>query len=230
MRGRLGRAARWLAILLLAPGALSVLWVGVYRFVDPPLTFLIARDRLAGVPVAREPVRLADVGRNLPRAVIAAEDSRFCSHRGFDIEAIEQAMESNRAGGRLRGASTISQQVAKNAFLWPGRTWVRKGLEAWFTFWLETLLSKRRILELYLGIAEWGPGVFGAEAAARHHFGKPAARLSAGEAARLAAVLPSPIRLKAAAPGAATRRHARAIERRMRLVARDGLDRCLQSA
>ncbi len=230
MRGRLGRAARWLAILLLAPGALSVLWVGVYRFVDPPLTFLIARDRLAGVPVAREPVRLADVGRNLPRAVIAAEDSRFCSHRGFDIEAIEQAMESNRAGGRLRGASTISQQVAKNAFLWPGRTWVRKGLEAWFTFWLETLLSKRRILELYLGIAEWGPGVFGAQAAARHHFGKPAARLSAGEAARLAAVLPSPIRLKAAAPGAATRRNARAIERRMRLVARDGLDRCLQSA
>lgn len=213
--------------LLLAIVAASALWVGAYRFVDPPLTWLIARDRLAGTPVKHDPVPLGDIARHLPRAVIAAEDSRFCSHRGFDVEAIEKAMKANEGGGRLRGASTISQQVAKNAFLWPGRTWVRKGLEAWFTFLLEALLPKRRIMELYLKIAEWGRGVFGAEAAARHYFGKPAARLTKSEAARLAAILPSPIKRDATSPGPYTRRYARTIERRMRVVERDGLDACL---
>jgi monofunctional biosynthetic peptidoglycan transglycosylase len=214
--------------LVLALALLSVGWVGIYRFVDPPLTWLVVRDRLSGVPVKREVLPLAEMGKALPRAVIAAEDSRFCAHRGFDVEAIEAALEANREGRRLRGGSTISQQVAKNAFLWPGRTWVRKGLEAWFTFWLETLWPKRRVMEVYLNLAEWGRGVFGGEAAARHYFGKPAKDLSRAEAARLAAILPSPIKRDAARPGRHTARYARAIERRMRVVAGDGLDACLR--
>lgn len=219
----------WRLVLLgLGLALLSVAWVAAYRVIDPPITFLMARDRLRGIEVRRDVVPLAAIAPALPRAVIASEDSRFCTHRGFDVEAIEAAMEANREGRRLRGASTISQQVAKNAFLWPGRTWVRKGLEAWFTFWLELLWPKARIMEVYLNLAEWGPGIHGAEAAARHAFGKPAARLTPGEAARLAAILPSPLRRDAASPGRQTARYARTIERRMRVVARDGLESCLR--
>ncbi len=223
MAGCLWRLVQLVLVLAL----LSVLWVGLYRVVDPPLTLIMARDRLAGVELRRTRVPLAAMGRALPRAVIAAEDSRFCLHQGFDFEAIEAAMEANREGRRLRGASTISQQVAKNAFLWPGRSWLRKALEAWFTFWLERLWPKARIMEVYLNLAEWGRGVYGAEAAARHHFGKPAARLSRAEAARLAAVLPAPVARDASNPGRFTVRHARTIERRMRVVEAEGLDGCL---
>ncbi|MFQ3594838.1 MAG: monofunctional biosynthetic peptidoglycan transglycosylase [Sphingomonadaceae bacterium] len=220
---------RNLLVLLFLAAALSIFWVAAYRVVDPPATSLMLRDRLAGLSVKRETRPLADISPHLPRAVIAAEDSNFCSHRGFDLEAIEKALEANREGGRLRGGSTISQQVAKNAFLWPGRTWLRKGLEAWFTFWLETLLPKPRIMELYLNIVEWDRGVYGAEAAAQGYFGKPAARLSRQEAARLAAILPSPVDRSAARPGRWTRRYAGTIEARMRVVARDGLDACLRA-
>lgn len=213
--------------LVLAMMLLSVGWVGLYRFVDPPATWLMVRDRLAGVAIERQVLPLEAMGRALPRAVIAAEDSRFCSHRGFDVEAIEAALEANRDGGRLRGGSTLSQQVAKNAFLWPGRTWVRKGLEAWFTVWLEALWPKRRVMEVYLNLAEWDRGVFGGEAAARHYFRTAASDLSPVQAARLAAILPSPIKRDAARPGRHTARHARAIERRMRVVAADNLDACL---
>lgn len=221
------RLLRALFVLGLALAFLSVASVGLYRFVDPPLTYPMLRDRLAGKPVTREVVPLEAMAPHLPRAVIAAEDSRFCTHRGFDTEAIEAALRANREGGRLRGASTISQQVAKNAFLWPGRTWLRKGLEAWFTFWLELLWTKSRIMEVYLNLAEWDAGVFGAEAASRGYFGKSAARLTAPEAARLAAILPAPLSRSASRPGPYTARHARTIERRMRIVARDGLDSCL---
>lgn len=207
---------------------LSVGWVGLYRVVDPPVTFLMLRDRLAGKEVQRQGVPLSAISPHLPRAVIAAEDSRFCQHRGFDREAIEAALRSNQEGGRLKGASTLSQQVAKNAFLWPGRTWLRKGLEAWFTFWLELLWPKARVMEVYLNIVEWDAGVFGAEAAARHYFGKPAARLTAAESARLAAILPSPVTRNAARPGRYTARYARTIEKRMRVVKGDGLDVCLR--
>lgn len=218
------------ALLSLAVAAilLSVGWVGLYRVVDPPVTFLMLRDRLAQQQVKHEPVPLNAMSPHLPRAVIAAEDSRFCEHRGFDTQAIEAALRSNQEGGRLKGASTISQQVAKNAFLWPGRTWVRKGLEAWFTFWLELLWPKARIMEVYLNIVEWDAAVFGAEAAAGHYFRKPAAKLTAPEAARLAAILPSPIKRDAARPGRYTARYARTIEKRMRVVKRDGLDACLR--
>ncbi|WP_318771760.1 monofunctional biosynthetic peptidoglycan transglycosylase [Thermaurantiacus sp.] len=218
---------RGLGVVVMALGGLSVLWVALYRVVDPPVTVLMLVERWAGRPIEREVRPLTHLGRHLPRAVIAAEDARFCWHAGFDPDAIAEAWAENRAGGRLRGASTISQQVAKNAFLWPGRTWFRKALEAWFTLWVELLWPKARIMEVYLNLAEWGPGVFGAEAAARHHFGKPARALTASEAARLAAVLPSPLARDPARPGRWTARHARRIEARMRVVARNGLDACL---
>ncbi|MFN7175122.1 MAG: monofunctional biosynthetic peptidoglycan transglycosylase [Thermaurantiacus tibetensis] len=228
MAGGLRRLALALVRLALALALLSVAWVAAYRFVDPPATSLTLRDRLQGIPVMRQPVPLAAMSPALARAVIAAEDSRFCAHRGFDVEAIEAAIESNREGRRLRGASTISQQVAKNAFLWPGRTWLRKGLEAWFTIWLELLWPKARVMEVYLNLAEWDRGVYGAEAAAQRYFGKSAARLTRSEAARLAAILPSPIARNAARPGHFTARYARAIEKRMRVVETDGLDSCLR--
>nr|WP_255696654.1 monofunctional biosynthetic peptidoglycan transglycosylase [Sandaracinobacteroides sayramensis] len=207
--------------------AFSLLWVGVYRFLDPPTTYLMIRDRLNGVEVKQQWVGLDEMSRHIPRAVIAAEDSRFCEHRGFDVEAIEKAMEANEKGRKLRGGSTISQQTAKNAFLWPGRTMVRKGVEAWFTILIEFLWGKPRIMEVYLNIAEFGRGVFGVEAASRHYFDKPASKLSRQEAARLAAILPQPIQRDAASPGRYTRRYADRIASRTRVVANDGLDGCI---
>jgi monofunctional biosynthetic peptidoglycan transglycosylase len=133
-------------------------------------------------------------------AVIASEDQTFPSHHGFDLKSINNALEERESGKRVRGASTISQQVAKNLFLWPGKSWIRKGLEAWFTVLIETLWPKHRILEVHLNVAELGRGIYGVGAAAKIYFHKPASRLNANEAALLAAVLPNPIRLKAAAP------------------------------
>lgn len=217
-----------LARLLIGLVLLSLVWVLAYRWVGPPATYLMIRDRLAGLEVRHQPVPLSAISINLARAVIAAEDSTFCSHRGFDLAAIEKAKVANEAGGRLRGASTISQQTAKNAFLWPGRTWLRKGLEAWFTVLIEGLWGKARIMEAYLNIAEWGRGIYGAEAAARHYFGKPARDLTRAEAARLAAILPQPIKRDAASPGRYTRRYAATIQARMRVVANEGLDACVR--
>lgn len=213
--------------LFLGLAAFSLLWVGAYRWIDPPATFLTLRDRADGIPVKQDWVGLSDMSRHIPRAVIGAEDSRFCEHRGFDVEAIEKAMERNQKGRKLRGGSTISQQTAKNAFLWPGRTWVRKGLEAWFTVLIEWLWGKPRIMEVYLNVAEFGRGVFGVEAASRHYFDKPAARLTRVEAARLAAILPQPIKRDAASPGRYTRRYANRIAGRTRVVANEGLDSCI---
>jgi monofunctional biosynthetic peptidoglycan transglycosylase len=205
----------------------SLLWVAAYRFVDPPITFLAARDRVNGIAVKQEWVGLSEMSRHIPRAVIGAEDSRFCEHRGFDVEAIEAAMERNKKGKKLRGGSTISQQTAKNTFLWPGRTWVRKGLEAWFTVLIEWIWGKPRIMEVYLNVAEFGRGIFGVEAASRHYFKKPAAKLTRVEAARLAAILPQPIKRDAASPGRYTKRYANRIASRTRIVANEGLDSCI---
>ncbi len=138
----------------------------------------------------------------MPLAVIASEDQRFADHHGFDLDSIQDAVEDHERGRRLRGASTISQQVAKNVFLWPGRSFVRKGLEAYFTVLIEALWPKRRILEVYLNVAEFGDGLFGVEAASQRYFKKPASRLSLEEAAVLAAVLPNPHRLRAGRPSA----------------------------
>lgn len=178
---------------------LSVLWVAAVRFVDPPFTATMlqrvgerawAGDGLAWVD--RRPQPLEAFGEALPRAVVASEDGRFFVHHGFDWEGICAALEANRSGGSLRGGSTISQQVARNVFLIQRRSWIRKGLEVWFTLWVELLLPKERILELYLNVAETGPHHFGFEAAAQHWYGKPAQALSRAEAARLASLLPAP--------------------------------------
>ncbi|MCC7258273.1 MAG: monofunctional biosynthetic peptidoglycan transglycosylase [Gammaproteobacteria bacterium] len=147
-----------------------------------------------------------DISRRVPQAVLAAEDQKFFDHHGFDFESIRRAVEHNQRSRRTRGASTISQQVAKNLFLWPGRSWLRKGLEAWFTLWLELALPKARILELYVNVAQFGPTVFGVEAASRLYFGKSAARLNRNEAALLAAVLPNPVRLRVTNPSTYVRR------------------------
>lgn len=180
---------------------LPVPMVLLLAVVQPPTTMIIlnrAGERLIDgkrpVYPRRTVVSRSEISPNLRRAVLASEDDRFYLHFGFDLVEIDKALEKKRRGGRLRGASTLTQQVAKNIFLWEGRSYVRKGLEAYLTLWLELLLTKERILDLYLNLAEWGDGVFGAEAAARKHFGKPASKLTREEAARLAAILPSPLR------------------------------------
>lgn len=158
----------------------TIFLVTFYRFVPPPATPLMLLRLAEGYPIVKRWRSLDEISPALTRAVIAAEDAKFCLHRGFDWDAIEAAWERYESGrGRLLGASTISMQTAKNLFLWPGRDWARKALEAYFTAWLELAWSKRRILEVYLNIVEWGPGVYGAAAAAEHYFGVSAAVLSA---------------------------------------------------
>jgi monofunctional biosynthetic peptidoglycan transglycosylase len=193
---------RWLGYLLLTLllfwGAGLLLW----RFVLPPATpLMVIRAVEQGAWVDYRPVRLEQMAASLPRTVIVAEDGRFCLHNGLDLAAVEEAIQDFRERGRLRGASTITMQVARNLFLWNGGGAVRKALELPLALALDALWPKERILEVYLNIAEWGDGVFGAEAAARKHFGKAAAHLTAAQSARLAAVLPSPRRWNAAQPG-----------------------------
>ena len=213
--------------LLLIFVLVSVGWVVAYRFIPVPLTWPMARDAIRGKHVERDWKALGDIAPAVPRAAIGAEDARFCTHNGFDFEAMEAAARRNAAGKRLRGASTISQQTAKNAFLWPGRSYFRKGLEAYFTVLIEAIWGKPRIMEVYLNIAEMGPGIYGVEAAARHYFHTSAARLTTAQAARIAAILPQPIKRDAAKPGRYVKKYARRIERRARVVGREGIDSCL---
>jgi monofunctional biosynthetic peptidoglycan transglycosylase len=170
---------------------------------------------------------ISEIDRDMVRASIAAEDSKFCSHNGFDFEAIEDAMKRNASGGRIRGGSTISQQTAKNAFLWQGGGYARKGVEAWFTFLIENLWGKRRIMEVYLNLAETGIGTYGVNAGAERYFGHDASALSATEAARMAAILPLPKKRGAIAPKGFTRRYGNTIAARIGVVGRDGLDSCV---
>ena len=217
-------AVVWLlTLIVVGPVALVML----FRFVPPPATPLMIGTILTEGPVFQRWLPLDSISPNLVRAVIAAEDGKFCSHYGFDLEAIDKALDRNAAGGRLRGASTISQQTAKNLFLLPDRTWTRKGFEAYFTLLIEGLWPKRRIMETYLNVAEWGPRRFGAEAAAQSNFGKAASELDALEAARLATILPSPRRYRADEPGPFVIRQSRIIFERMDDVRRDRLDACV---
>lgn len=216
-RHLLRRTARALLYSLAA----SVLVVLILRWVPPPGTMLMVERKIESW-IDGEPIDLQRSWRpweelpdDLKVAVIAAEDQKFAEHWGFDISAIRAALAHNERGGNLRGASTLSQQVAKNLFLWSGRSWLRKGLEAWFTLLIETLWPKQRILEVYLNSAEWGSGVFGAEAAARHHFGKGAPYLSRQQASLLAAVLPNPREWSAGRPGAYVSRRASWIRQQM---------------
>jgi monofunctional glycosyltransferase len=218
------RVRRFLLVVLV------VLLVGPFVLVLPltlvqPITTSILLQRAVERAAAgsrpiypvRDVVSRDEISPHLRRAVLAAEDDRFYLHRGFDFAEIEKAIARGRKGRPLRGASTITQQTAKNLFLWEGRSWVRKALEAWITVALELTLTKDRILDIYLNLAEWGDGVFGAEAAARAHFGKSAKSLTRDESARLAAILPSPQRWSP--KGGVAARRARSILARMRYEA-----------
>ncbi|MEA3032312.1 MAG: monofunctional glycosyltransferase [Sphingomonadales bacterium] len=227
-RGWFGRAIVWIVRLVFGFVVVSLLWVLLYRFVDPPFTFTMIGDRLDGRQVTRAWLPIDRIDRNMVRAAIAAEDSKFCSHWGFDQDAIAAAMKRNAQGGSIiRGGSTISQQTAKNAFLWQGGGYVRKGLEAWFTLLIENIWGKRRIMEVYLNLAETGIGTYGVDAGAERYYGHDAARMSRVEAARIAAVLPLPKKRGAVAPSGFTRRYGNMIAVREGIVARDGLDSCV---
>jgi monofunctional glycosyltransferase len=180
----------------------SFFLVVLYRDVPPLVTPLMLLRLLDGSGIHKSWRPLREISPNLVRAAMAAEDGKFCSHDGFDWKAIEEDWQRNHRGGQLLGASTISMQTAKNLFLWPDRSWPRKGLEVYFTLLIELAWPKWRIMELYLNVVEWAPGVYGAEAAAQYHFKTSAAELSAAQAARLAAVLPNPRRWSASRPSA----------------------------
>lgn len=208
------------ALLWFAAG--SVLLVLIFRWVPPPATALMVERKIESW-FDGEPIDLQrswrpweEISDELKVAVIAGEDQKFAEHWGFDIGAIQAAFAHNERGGTLRGASTLSQQVSKNLFLWSGRSWLRKGLEAWFTALIEVLWPKQRILEVYLNSAEWDKGVFGAEAAAQHHFNVSAARLSRQQSSLLAAVLPNPRQWDASHPSSYVARRAGWIRQQMR--------------
>jgi len=220
---------RWLSYLVIA--GLLLTWVPVLllRFVDPP-TWSWRLQRLWFPPAPIKEVKhewrgLSAISNQLQLAVIASEDQRFPVHSGLDLEAIKRAVAANQQGARLKGASTLTQQTAKNLLLWPSRSLLRKGLEAWYSLWLELLLNKPRILELYLNIVEFGPGIYGAEAAARYYFHKPAAALSAHEAALLAAILPNPWQYRIKPPSDYMLQRADWIEMQMRQLGTRTLSR-----
>ena len=220
-RRLLARPLRWLGYALAA----VILWVGAYTVIPPLGGYYMASEWWRLGDIQRDWVGMDAISPHLARAVMAAEDAKFCDHWGFDIEQIEKAL-AERARGRVRGASTISQQVAKNVFLWHGRSWLRKGLEAGFTLMIEAIWTKRRILEVYLNVAEFGEGVFGAEAAARHYWGKPAAELTLAQAARLAAVLPDPKDRNPRADSAFMNRRAAAIAQGAQTLDAEGRSAC----
>ena len=205
----------------------SILWAFAYRWINPPGTWLMVRNAIAGAPIEKDWVDLDEMTPNLAYAAIAAEDGRFCFHHGFDFDAIEKAREANAKGRKLRGGSTISQQTAKNVFLWPERSWLRKGLEAWFTVLIETLWPKRRIMEVYLNVAEWGPGVYGAQAASQTYFSKDADALTRTEAARLVSILPSPKKWSPTNPQRRVARKSRVVRRSLGAV-RNEFSGCLR--
>jgi monofunctional biosynthetic peptidoglycan transglycosylase len=228
-RGLPGRIFGWVVRLVLGFILLSVLWVLAYRFVPPPITVTMLGDLVAGNGLKRDWMSIDEIDRDMVRAAIAAEDSKFCRHDGFDFDAIEQAMQRNASGGRIRGGSTISQQTAKNAFLWQGGGYVRKGFEAWFTVLIEAMWPKRRIMEVYLNLAETGIGTYGVNAGSQRYYGHDADAMTRTEAARIAAVLPLPKKRGAIAPKGFTRRYGGSIAARIGVVARDGLDGCVYS-
>lgn len=223
--GGLRRVLMWPVRIVLWFVLLSLFFVLLYRFVPPPVTLTMLFDKNG---ITKDWMSLDEIDPHMPRAAIAAEDAKFCLHHGFDAEAIAQAMRHNERGGRIRGGSTISQQTAKNVFLWQNGGFLRKGLEAWFTLLIEAIWGKRRIMEVYLNVAETGIGTYGVNAGAMRYFHHDASRLSRTEAARIAAVLPLPKKRGAVAPMGFTRRYGNAISRRENIVAREGLDACLR--
>ena len=219
----------WLIRIVIGLILFSILWVLAYRFVPPPVTATMLGDLFAGRGINKDWMSLDEMDRDMVRAAIGAEDGKFCQHHGFDWDAIQDAAKRNASGGRIRGGSTISQQAAKNAFLWQGGGYARKAAEAYFTFLIENLWGKRRIMEVYLNVAETGIGTYGANAGSQRYFGHDASAMSATEAARIAAVLPLPKKRGAIAPKGFTRRYGNTIAARIGQVRRDGLDACIYS-
>ncbi len=217
---RVAKSLLWLA-------AASVMLVLIFRWVPPPFTALMVERKIEswsdGQPIdlQRDWQPWDKISDDLKVAVIAGEDQKFAEHWGFDIEAIQAALAHNELGGSIRGASTLSQQVSKNLFLWSGRSYLRKGLEAWFTGLIEVLWSKQRILEVYVNSVEWDDGVFGAQAAAQHHFHVNASQLSTQQASYLAAVLPNPREWSASRPSSYVSRRAGWIRQQMRQLGGD---------
>ncbi|RYF89492.1 MAG: monofunctional biosynthetic peptidoglycan transglycosylase [Chitinophagaceae bacterium] len=201
---------------------LSLFGVLVYRFINPPVTWLMigrAFDRKADGKdwkIDKDWKSFEEISDNMKRAAIAAEDQRFMEHHGFDLTAIERAIKKNQRSKQVIGGSTITQQTAKNVFLWSGRSWLRKGLEAWFTVLIETFWSKKRVMEVYLNVIEMGDGIYGAEAAAQAYFGKPALQLTKREAAAIASIFPSPLHWSATNPSRYVRHRQYLIRMNMR--------------
>ncbi|AAN56718.1 monofunctional biosynthetic peptidoglycan transglycosylase [Shewanella oneidensis MR-1] len=219
MRG-VKRVFTWLAKLVLGLFFASILSVVLLRFIDPPMwSWRIERALFPPAPITevRHQWRsLEQISPELQLAVIAAEDQKFAGHSGFDLDAISSAIEYNQKGKKVRGASTLSQQAAKNLFMWSSRSFIRKGIEAWFTLLMELIWDKARILEVYLNIVEFGPGIYGAEAASKHYFGKSAAKLTRYEASLLAAALPNPWRYKVSPPSSYVEQRSAWIRKQMR--------------
>lgn len=211
--------------ILLGFIALSLFMVAIYRFVPPPVTLTMLFDPNG---ITKDWTSLDDIDPDMARAAIAGEDWKFCTHHGFDVDAIAKAAIHNASGGRIRGGSTISQQTAKNVFLWQGGGFVRKGLEAWFTVLIEAIWGKKRIMEVYLNVAETGIGTYGVEAGSIRYFHHGAGKMNRAEAGRIAAVLPLPKKRAAVAPSGFTRRYGNTIAARIGVVQRDGLDSCLR--
>ncbi|MEO0449437.1 MAG: monofunctional biosynthetic peptidoglycan transglycosylase [Pseudomonadota bacterium] len=222
-----GRALWW-GVRFLAGLFVTVhIYALILFFAPVPGTANMAGRVLQGTPIYHTWTPIEEISPHLVRAVIAAEDTRFCQHSGVDVDAIRTALDERESKGRLRGASTLTQQTAKNVFLWNGGGVVRKAGEAWMAVFIDGFWGKERVLEMYLNVAEWGDGLYGAEAAAYGRFGKPASELTAFEAARLAAVLPSPNKWRANPAGPYVRQRTRTIQARMTVVQRDGLDACV---
>lgn len=218
------RIASWLARGVLAFVGLSLFFVVVYKWVPVPVTPTMIMDPNG---FTKDWTPLTRIDPDMVAAVIAGEDGKFCSHNGFDTDAIEKAWQRNQRGGRIRGGSTISQQTAKNVFLWQGGGYFRKALEAWYTVLIELVWGKRRIMEVYLNVAETGIGTYGVEAGAQRYYGKSARKLSPVEAARIAAVLPLPKEREVNGAGGFTRRHGNSIARQVRVVKNEALDSCV---
>jgi monofunctional biosynthetic peptidoglycan transglycosylase len=218
------RLLRFLVMTIVWFMGISFALVVLYRFVPVPVTATMLMD---GNGITKDWEPLSRIDRNMVSAVIAGEDGKFCEHDGFDREAIEAAIRRNQQGGRIRGGSSISQQTAKNVFLWQGGGYFRKGLEAWFTLLIENIWGKRRIMEVYLNVAETGIGTYGVEAGSQRYFKHSAARLSQNEAARMAAALPLPKERPVLNPTGFTRRYGNTLQARIGVVRRDGLDACI---
>ena len=222
---RLRRIAAIVALVIVLGPPLAVV---VFRFVPPPVTELMLQRLVEGYGLDYQWRPLSQISPAMTQAAVASEDARFCTHHGFDFEAMRAAMAHNeRRPNKLKGGSTISQQTAKNVFLWPGRSYLRKGIEAWYTVLIEALWGKRRIMEVYLNVVEFGQGVYGAQAAAQHFFHEDAADLTPDQAAHLIAVLPDPLKWPAVAPGHYVAKRSGRIDRAIGTVRDDGLAGCV---